>query len=357
MNTLSRMYKDPVRRELPNGGGSYLAPPAPQYSPSSGTGTVEGDYTFDGLDKGWLRTTPTIPEAPADSALPKAPEQKPARNEYINPKTGEYYTPEEYGNSIAMRIPTSKATGDVGQYAGDALAKPDASEEDLMKTARTMSNTRNDIATGTTDPYKVGAESGIAYSPAELNAIEKAYAGIYDPAINDVFTRLKKREEEKERMDRREDMIFATNESIRQWRETTGTRSTTGEDVDENTFSDTQINKGASAANMSREEFLNLDYALMNYFVNPPKVFKADTGKFITVEEEFELLKQDMKDGLVTTEEAKQRIMDGEQLDPTVKVYLINRLPIKEEEKKSLTDKILSLSLKPLEWGWNVLKQ
>jgi len=59
-----------------------------------------------------------------------------------------------------------------------------------------MNNTRNDIATGTTDPYKVGNQSGIAYSPQELKAIENAYAGIYDPAINDVFSRLKEREDE-----------------------------------------------------------------------------------------------------------------------------------------------------------------
>lgn len=109
------------------------------------------------------------------------------------------------------------------------MTKPDESASSLRNRARDLTNTRNDIATGTTDPYKVGAESGVAYSPRELAAIEKAYAGVYDPALNDVFERLKTKEDEQKRLqdreekelDRlwdREDRIFATNESIRAWR-------------------------------------------------------------------------------------------------------------------------------------------
>lgn len=123
------------------------------------------------------------------------PGQKTTRSKYINPETGKYFqTAEEYGNYVATKIPASKPAGDIPAYAGDAMTNPDKSVTDLQGDARNLNNARNDIAVGATDPYKVANKSGVAYSPDELKAIEKAYAGIYDPALNDVFARLKNKQ-------------------------------------------------------------------------------------------------------------------------------------------------------------------
>lgn len=166
---------------LPNGGGTYSA---------MGGGIVT-PQNF--VPKPVAPQNPIAPIVPSSNATPPIP-VKPSK--YINPATGAYYTPEEYANSVAQKIPVSKATGDVGQYAGDAIAKPDQTSADLTTTARGLNNARNDIAVGEKDPYKVGKDSGIAYSPAQLTAIEKAYAGIYDPALQDVFTKLEAKQKE-----------------------------------------------------------------------------------------------------------------------------------------------------------------
>lgn len=172
-------YNQTPTRELPNGGGSYSIP-----------SSIPGSQLFS------PPSTTTKTSTPSTIFGQQTPTPSPKKSKYINPATGTYYTPEEYANSVALKIPAGKGTGDVTQYAGDALANPDESTTALNARATNMNNTRNDIATGTTDPYKVGKDSGIAYSPQELAAIEKAYAGIYDPALNDVFARLKTREEE-----------------------------------------------------------------------------------------------------------------------------------------------------------------
>lgn len=160
---------------LPNGGGSYANPAA-------------SNPLFAGATPPAITPPPVAPPAPA-------PTTPPARSKYINPATGSYFTPQEYANYVALKIPAGKGTGDIPQYAGDAMTNPGESAAGLNTRATNLNNTRNDIATGTTDPYKVGNKSGIAYSPQELSAIEKAYAGIYDPALNDVFARLKTKEE------------------------------------------------------------------------------------------------------------------------------------------------------------------
>jgi hypothetical protein len=97
------------------------------------------------------------------------------------------------------------------------------------------------------------------------------------------------------------------------------------------------MNKGASAANMSLADFKNLDYALANWFVNPPKAWVEDDvtgeGKLIPINESIEVLKKEVRDGTITLEDAKQTILDGRNLDPAVKVYLINQLPVPPEQK------------------------
>ena len=188
--TLSSMFS-PAQRQLPNGGGSYVAPVT---TPPQATMPVS-------------TTTPVTPNgnpvnpAPRPTVASPAPasQQVPINPAFINPKTGGFYTPEELASNMRGGATTAPADGSaVSKYAGDAIVNPNQSVEELNRSGYGMNNAANDIATGATDPYKVGSKSGIAYSPSELSAIEKAYAGIYDPALSDVFSKLeaKKKEEE-----------------------------------------------------------------------------------------------------------------------------------------------------------------
>ena len=326
-------------RQLPNGGGSYsmeggldgielnrpdlqtLFPgtQAPNMTDRSGQQVYAAPPIFQGGSK-------ETPQASSQGGIdPYA--------KYRDPKTGEVMTPQQWATSMASKIPKSRTgNGDIGQYAGDAL----------MNQARTLNNTRNDIATGTTDPYKVASQSGIAYSPSELAAIEKAYAGIYDPAINDVFSRLKNQEDENKRMADREDKIFSVNEEIRKWKETTGSKS--GSDSSGGTtadrFTQSQLNAGASAAKMTEEEFLKLDPELANFYINDPKVYDTDEEKEVSAKAAAEQILREYKDGLMTKDEAMAAVQ-GFGLPAEVTLYFISQMPdITEEEKKSLWDKI-----------------
>lgn len=108
---------------------------------------------------------------------------------------GTMKTPEEVASDIAEAMKTNQATGDVGKLAmADLSTKPKTLEEMRAEAMKTV-NTRNDIAVGETDPYKVASQSGVAFSPAELNAIEKAYAGVYDPAITTVFSKMQAKQD------------------------------------------------------------------------------------------------------------------------------------------------------------------
>jgi hypothetical protein len=254
----------------------------------------------------------------------------------MNPETGKYFTPQEYANYVALKIPASKAKGDIPQYAGDAMTKPDESTAALTARATNLNNTRNDIATGTTDPYKAGAKSGIAYSPQELAAIEKAYAGIYDPALNDVFARLKEKKDAEQKLADREDRIFQTNEQIRAWRATTGSKSGS----DDSLFTDANIKTGAARANLTIDEFKQLDNDIKNYFVSRPQVYDPVSGKSSYVSDNMEELMTEITDGLLTAEEGAQEITDGD-LPEAVKLYLIGKLPMTPEEKDGWFMKIM----------------
>jgi len=269
---------------------------------------------------------------------------------YRDPQTGEIMSPEDYAIFLGNRVPKAGG-GDMGQYAGDALANPNESFENLMTRTREMNNTRNDIATGTTDPYKVGNQSGIAYSPQELKAIENAYAGIYDPAINDVFGRLKAREDEsqeearrlekaEDRIADREDRIFSTNESIRRWRATTGIKGGSGSAKEKDVFSSAQINDGASAAKMSIEEFKTLDNDLKNYYVNPPTNYDENGDEYF-ISDMLAKLVVEIESGEVTAEEGANEIQNG-KLQPSVKAFLINQLPASPEKKDGWVKRALN---------------
>jgi hypothetical protein len=171
---------------LPNGGGSY-ANPALDLNAAMGSGgltPVSPAPIFTG------GKPPATTPPPAYTPPPAAPASNTPSNipkNYINPATGDFYTAKEIVANMANNMPVSKGNGDIGKYAGDVL----------MNQARGMNNARNDISTGQTDPYDITQGGKVVFSPTERTAIEKAYAGIYDPALNDVFSRLKTAEEQK----------------------------------------------------------------------------------------------------------------------------------------------------------------
>ncbi len=131
------------------------------------------------------KPAPTVPQSPV-------PQSTVDYSKYTDPTTGKVLSPQEYANMLASRV----SGGSVPNYAGNALTQGPQTSAQLTSTATDLNNQRNDIATGTTDPYKTASKSGIAYSPADMAAIEKAYAGIYDPAIKDVFAKLEARQKE-----------------------------------------------------------------------------------------------------------------------------------------------------------------
>jgi hypothetical protein len=303
---------------LPNGGGSYVNPAA-------------SNTLFTGATPPVITPPPVVP--PAYTAPAPTPTQ--TRSKYINPATGKYYTPQEYANSVALKIPAGKGTGDIPQYAGDAMTNPNESAAGLNTRATNLNNTRNDTATGTTDPYKVGNKSGIAYSPQELAAIEKAYAGVYDPALNDVFARLKEREKAEEAKTRREEQIFATNENIRQWKATTGLTSSSGADL----FTRTQLNNGAANSGLGLGVFEGLDPDIKNFYINPDMELNPQTNKMVPQYESFANLVKGATSGQITSKEAAEEIMDS-TLPQVVKLYFIEQLPMDKEEKKKWYQKL-----------------
>lgn len=176
----------PVTRTLP-GGQTYQSPVVAQQGPQRIVGPVA--------------QAPVVPPAPAPVQRPVAPApQAPVAqapqgvdySKYTDPATGTVMNPQQYADFLAKRV----SSGSISNYAGNTLTQGPQSSAQLRGTATDLNNERNDIATGTTDPYGAASKSGIAYSPSEMAAIEKAYAGIYDPALKDVFSKLDKREKE-----------------------------------------------------------------------------------------------------------------------------------------------------------------
>jgi len=195
---------------------------------------------------------------------------------YRDPKTGEVMSPEEYALYLGNKVPKQ-----IPGYAGDAVTNPNQSASELTSSATRLNNSRNDIATGTTDPYKVGNKSGIAYSPEQLKAIESAYAGIYDPALEDVFTRLREKKTEDDRIEARaasrEATTFSTDEAIRRYNATNGANKGTsgtksigllrGEDGYVNWEQYQEKAKEAEKEGQSMKDFVK-DYPPTNY-INP----------------------------------------------------------------------------------------
>lgn len=319
-------------RTLPNQGGSYSinmgGEPLPSYftpTPASKSSVFHGP-----------QPKPPTPPAPTAEDKPKVN----APQGYFNPATGQLYTAKEIVANMAKKIPLTNASGDIGKYEGDAMASPEQSAESLRNTARDLSMARNDIAVGETDPYKVGKDSGIAFSPAQLNAIEKAYAGIYDPAIKDVFSRIKAKEEldtemakaktEEAKLKVQKEMeIFRTNESIRQWKATTGTTKTGGA----SDFSRSQLNSGASKAGMGISLFEDLDPDIQNFYINTPKEMDPETEKLYPMDETFKNLIRLVEAGEKDRDEAAEEIMTS-NLPDVVKHHFISKLPLENAVKE-----------------------
>ncbi len=132
---------------------------------------------------------PVAPPTPAAPVPPVAPTQSPVPPQWLN-ADGSMKTPDQIASEIGGALKTAHTSGDVGKLALDQFGGQNKSAADLEAEARRVGNTRNDIAVGETDPYKVASQSGIAYTPAELNAIEKAYAGVYDPALDTALAKV-----------------------------------------------------------------------------------------------------------------------------------------------------------------------
>jgi hypothetical protein len=286
---------------------------------------------------------PVIKPAPVFTGIkPTAPAAKPAADttssfydKYKDPKTGKIMTPEEYAIYLGNKVP--KGNGEITNYAGDALTNPNQSATELTTTARNLNTSRNDIATGAADPYKVGNQSGVAYSPTELAAIEKAYAGVYDPALNDVFTRLKATQDKEEaaakRIADKEDRVFATNEAIRQWRATTGTTpGATGAGKEKDRFTSSQLNDGASNAGLSLSAFDSLDDDIKNFYINTPMAVN-DEDKKVPIYDIFNSDFAKVTAGELTPDELSADIT-GSTLPPAVKHYFIDQIPDAPEKKE-----------------------
>ncbi len=139
-------------------------------------------------------TNPVTPPAGQTGAAPVTPAAPAAAASPVNPQwlnaDGSFKTPDEIAATIGTALKSAHGTNDIGKLAGEQFAGGNGTTVDAEAEARRIGNTRNDIAVGAADPYGVGASSGIAYTPAELSAIEKAYAGVYDPALDTALAKV-----------------------------------------------------------------------------------------------------------------------------------------------------------------------
>lgn len=191
-------------QNLPNDTGSYQTPSGQKPSLSStfkgpvAPGPVYPSVVRAGAPASKTVTPTSKGTTPSSGSKTGAPSSVPPQ--WINPATGGFYTPDEIAANLARTAPGA-SNGDIPKFAGDSLTQGPQTTEQLQQTASGLNNARNDIAVGEKDPYKIGSESGVAYTPAELKAIESAYSGVYDPAINSALSKLdqKQKSDQEER--------------------------------------------------------------------------------------------------------------------------------------------------------------
>lgn len=150
------------------------------------------------------------PANAAGTPAETAPSEVPVPRQWMK-ADGTFKTPEEIAAEIGTTLKNASGTGDIGRISLNQFGADGKTAEQLATEARRIGNTRNDIAAGETDPYKVASDSGIAYTAAELAAIEKAYAGIYDPALDSALSKV----EEKRTSDARAAEAKAEEDRIR----------------------------------------------------------------------------------------------------------------------------------------------
>ena len=186
---LSQMLANPIQRPQPVSppmaqGGTQPSAPAPMSAPMSAPMAAPMD----------------APMA-APMAAPAASEVPPIPSQWTKPD-GTFFTPDEIAGNIASTLQKGSAGGDIGTIAGNNIVGGTKTTEQLETELRLLNNAQGDIASGAEDPFGVASDSGISYSPQELQAIENAYAGIYDPAIesarNKVIQRQSQEKEAKE---------------------------------------------------------------------------------------------------------------------------------------------------------------
>ncbi len=149
-------------------------------------------------------TAPVVPQPVAAPSTSEIPPQ------WLN-ADGSFKSPDQIASEMGATLRSSQGGGDVGALALGQFGGAEKTAEQLRAEALQLNNTRNDIAVGETDPYKVASKSGIAYTPAELNAIEKAYAGIYDPSLTTALAKVEQKQIEDEAA-RKEAAALASDE-------------------------------------------------------------------------------------------------------------------------------------------------
>lgn len=288
-----------IPRTLPNGGGTYTAPVPAQAK---------------------------APVAPAQAPLTTGPNINPA---YLNPD-GSLKAPGEVVNSFAQpQAPAGRAgIPDIPRYAGDQFTEGPQTKAQLETTAAGLNNARNDIATGTTDPYKAASQSGVAYSPQELKAIESAYAGVYDPAINSALakldTKMKQDAADIAAKQKRAETIFNTDENIRQWKATTGSKGGGG-----GNFTTTQTHKGAVAAGVDLATFDGFTPDVKSYFVNMPQGIDSTTNKKAPLSTLIHNMLQEVASGQTSAQDVTDEI-NGLPISQDVKDYYLAQIPAHE---------------------------
>jgi len=188
--------------------------PAPVATPDSGSGSRAAALGGRAPAPASYNGVPIRPGSDADvaaqlraidgrgqGAAPETPGAQPpagaaaAPRQWLKPD-GSFKTPDEVAADVASTLRGVATGGDVGRLAREDFGGGQKSAAELEADARRAGNVRNDIAVGEADPYKVASKSGIAYSPAELAAIESAYAGIYDPALDSALAKVKAKQAE-----------------------------------------------------------------------------------------------------------------------------------------------------------------
>lgn len=179
--SIASMFKSPTAPAPVAPGAPQAAPIAP--APAADPPVVQHTTALPGGPSG----SPILVPPGQTGAAP--PNQTPIPPQWKNPD-GSLKSPEQIASEVGGALKAAHGTADVGKLALDQFGNQNKSAADLEAEARRIGNTRNDIAVGETDPYKVASASGIAYTPAELSAIEKAYSGVYDPALDTALAKV-----------------------------------------------------------------------------------------------------------------------------------------------------------------------